>query len=141
MNKSARAIIIAATAIVAGVAFFISAAGAAELLAVGQRNCPYCKAWEIEVGSVYAKTNEGKLAPLRRIRIDELASAAYAFNEPVIYAPTFVLLNGETEIGRITGYSDASMFWGLLNVLLRKGEPDAPTATKKVGNRSSKSDG
>ena len=141
MNRPVHAIVIAAAAIVAGLAFFISAAGAAELLVVSQRNCPYCKAWEIQIGSLYAKTDESKLAPLRRIRIDELAGAAYVFKEPVIYAPTFVLLNGKTEIGRITGYSDVSMFWGLLNVLLREGNSDVPAGAQKVGNRSRKSDG
>jgi hypothetical protein len=141
MKAPTHAIVIVSAAIIAGMASFPSAALAAELLVVSQRNCPNCKAWDIEVGSLYTKTEEGKSAPLRRIWIDERAGAAYIFKEPVAYAPTFVLLDGKAEIGRIVGYSDASMFWGLLSELLRKIGPDAPATMKNVENRSKNSDG
>ncbi len=93
---------------------------------VSRSSCPYCKAWEIEVGSVYAKTAESRIAPLRRVEIDDISSVShYRFKEPVIYTPTFILLAGDVEIGRIVGYSDEAMFWGLLGALLDKVEPEA----------------
>ena len=133
--------VFAAAVLIARVVSSISAATAAELLVVNQPNCPYCKAWDMEVGSVYERIDEARIAPLRRVWLDELAGKPYRFNEPVLYAPTFVLLDGTVEIGRITGYSDASMFWGMLNLLLRKVGPATPAATKTVANRSANPDG
>lgn len=125
MKPLARAIL-ALAALTLGVAGLGSAAQAVELLVVGQRNCAACKAWEMDVGSVYARTDEGERAPLRRIRIEDLSGAGFRFRSPVVAAPTFVLLDGKAEIGRITGYSDAAAFWGSLNALLRKVRPDYP---------------
>jgi len=96
------------------------ASRAAELLIVTRPNCPYRKVWEIQVGSVYAKTAEGKTAPLRRMAIEDIPGTAYVFDEPVLYTPTFVLLDEEMEVGRIVGYSDEAAFWGLLQELLTR---------------------
>jgi len=104
-----------------------SAAPAAELLAVSRPNCAYCKAWEIEVGGIYAKTAEARVARLRRVRIDEIPPLGYDFSEPVLYTPTFVLVDRVREIGRITGYSDQATFWGSLGALFRRSELDAPS--------------
>jgi hypothetical protein len=93
---------------------------AAELVAVMRADCPYCRAWDIEVGRVYERTQEGRAAPLRRIDIGNVGQAPYEFSEPVRYTPTFILVDGGRELGRIVGYSDESMFWGLLSGLLGK---------------------
>jgi hypothetical protein len=98
----------------------VSAVNAAELVAVMRTDCPYCKAWEIEVGRVYERTQEGRAAPLRRIDIGDVGEARYEFSEPVRYTPTFILIDDGREKGRIVGYSDESMFWGLLSGLLSK---------------------
>lgn len=135
MITSIRTVLIAVAAIIAAAGSVIPAQ-AAELLYVSQANCPYCKAWDIEVGSVYSKTGEARIAPLRRVSIEALDDDAYRFREPVRYAPTFVLLERNAEVGRITGYSDASMFWGMLNLLLLKIQPDAPAAMQPIANRS-----
>jgi hypothetical protein len=95
-------------------------AQAAELLMVSNSTCPYCKAWEIEVGSIYDKTAESKSAPLRRIDIKLIATMPFVFKEPVPYTPTFILLDKDVEVGRIVGYSDDATFWGLLNERLSK---------------------
>lgn len=96
------------------------ASRAAELLVVTRPNCPYCKVWEIQVGSIYDKTEEGRTAPLRRMAIEDIPGTAYVFDEPVLYTPTFVLLDEEMEVGRIVGYSDEAAFWGLLDELLTR---------------------
>jgi len=135
MNLFTHARVLAAKSAVTALLLIISAlitpsAGScAELLVVSRPNCGYCKAWEIEVGSIYAKTAEGKVAHLRRVRIDELAMLRYDFSEPVIYTPTFVLVDRGREIGRITGYSDQAMFWGSLAALLRQSGSGAPSPT------------
>jgi len=99
----------------------VSAVNAAELVAVMRTDCPYCKAWDIEVGRVYERTQEGRIAPLRRIDIGNVGDASYQVSEPVRYTPTFILVDDDgREKGRIVGYSDESMFWGLLSGLLSK---------------------
>ena len=45
--------------------------------------------------------------------------------EPVIAAPTFVLVDKGREIGRITGYLNDDAFWGLLGSLVTGMEHDA----------------
>ena len=49
-----------------------------------------------------------------------------AFDKPVRSSPTFVLVDGGREIGRITGYPGAEFFWPLLGELIAKLDP--PTA-------------
>ena len=98
----------------------VSAVNAAELVAVMRASCPYCRAWDIEVGRVYERTQEGRTAPLRRIDIDNVGEAPYGLSEPVRYTPTFILVDDGRELGRIVGYSDEGMFWGLLSGLLSK---------------------
>jgi hypothetical protein len=98
----------------------VSAVNAAELVAVMRTDCPFCKAWDIEVGRVYERTQEGRIAPLRRIDIGNVGETPYEFSEPVRYTPTFILVDGRREKDRIVGYSDESMFWGLLSGLLSK---------------------
>lgn len=96
---------------------------AAELLVVTSPTCPYCKVWEIEVGSIYDKTEESKRAPLQRIDIKRIDTVPYRFREPVRYTPTFILLDKSIEVGRIVGYSNDAAFWGLLDELLTKLQP------------------
>lgn len=99
-------------------------ADAAELVAVGRASCPYCKAWEIEVGAIYGRTPEARIAPLRRIDIDAVGNLPYRLREPVLYAPTFIVIDGGIEIGRIVGYSDEANFWGELDEVLAKLKPE-----------------
>jgi hypothetical protein len=75
-------------------------------------------AWDEEVGVVYHKTVEGRLAPLRRISIHETRPADLRPITGVRYSPTFVLIDGGHEVGRIVGYPGEDHFWGLLQVLL-----------------------
>lgn len=92
-------------------------AAAAELIMFDQPGCPWCARWDREVAPVYPKTELGQRAPLRRVDIraarpDELKTIA-----GVRYTPTFVLIDGGTEIGRIVGYLGEDQFWGLLQEL------------------------
>ena len=93
---------------------------AAELVVFGSPHCPWCEAWEGEVGAIYPKTAEGRLAPLRRIDIDQPRPPELAEIDRVVFTPTFVLLVEGREVGRILGYPGEAHFWGLLGSLLRK---------------------
>ena len=91
---------------------------AAELVMYTRHGCPFCLRFEREVAPVYAKTPEGKAAPLRRIDLPAGGVRGEGLREPVIATPTFVLVDDGREVGRITGYLNDDMFWGLLGRLV-----------------------
>ena len=87
-----------------------------QLVMVEDRGCRYCLLWDREVGRGYARTPEGQVAPLKRVtRNSKLLSGL----SPVIYTPTFILVDGNRELGRITGYPGQMYFWEELSALLR----------------------
>ena len=104
---------------------------AAELLMFEEQGCVWCRRWDAEVGVAYPKTPEGRRAPLRRVDIHGPKPADIALTAPVRATPTFVLVEDGREIGRITGYPGADFFWGMLEGLMAKLEPEAPVAKPK----------
>jgi len=109
-----------AAAIVA-IAVLVSApASAAELIMLEEDGCPWCEAWNEEVGVVYHKTTEGKLAPLRRLDIHAPLPADLKFLIKGGYTPTFVLVDNGRELGRIRGYPGEDFFWGLFGQMLKR---------------------
>jgi hypothetical protein len=101
-----------------------SAARAAELIMVERAGCSVCVRWEREIAPIYPKTPEGVRAPLRRVDIG--AADRLGLTEPVRFTPTFVIVDHGQEVGRITGYSNDDMFWGLLGRLLTRLDPSGP---------------
>lgn len=91
---------------------------AAELVMFYSPVCEWCEVWEREVGVVYSKTPEGRIAPLRRLDIDEPRPKTLSTIDAVIYTPTFVLMENGQEVGRILGYIGEYQFWGLLGPLV-----------------------
>ncbi|MDP2802175.1 MAG: thioredoxin family protein [Phreatobacter sp.] len=105
------------TSLAAGTA--ASPAYALELLMFERAGCPWCVRWNREVAPAYEASEEGRIAPLRRINMDRGQPAGLALKLPVHYSPTFVLMHEGREIGRLIGYIDASTFWGLLTKMVR----------------------
>lgn len=95
-------------------------AGAAELrlLMFDQPGCIYCARWEAEIGPIYPVTDEAKTAPLTRIDIHDALPDGVALDRPATLTPTFVLLDGGRESGRIEGYPGEDFFWFLLGELI-----------------------
>jgi hypothetical protein len=93
---------------------------AAELVMFERRGCAYCARWHEEIGPIYPKTPESRAAPLRRVDLDQSRPDDLAHLAPVGFAPTFVLVEGEREVGRILGYPGQDFFWGLLGELLAR---------------------
>lgn len=94
-------------------------AAALELVMFSRPGCPYCVKWDREVAPIYVISEEGKRAPLVRRDISA-RTPALKLMEPVIYTPTFVLVDQGAEIGRITGFINDDMFWGTLGKLLQR---------------------
>ena len=95
-----------------------AAASAAELVMFTRDGCPWCERFEREVGPIYPRTAEGRIAPLRRVEVIAGGTSLPGLREPVVAAPSFVLFDGGREIGRITGYQGDDAFWGLLGKML-----------------------
>ena len=93
---------------------------AAELLMFSQGGCPSCVRWDREVGSIYDKTAEAAILPLRRIDIARQTASNVTLSSRILYTPTFVVVDGGREVGRITGYIHDDAFWGLLGSLAGK---------------------
>ena len=112
-----------------------STAHAAELIMFRRAGCPYCLAWDRDVGAIYAKTEIGRKIQIQQIELGN-ARLKISLKSPVIYTPTFVLVEHDREIGRIEGYPGESFFWGLLQGLVQRlhsqplnGLPTAEPAT------------
>lgn len=112
--------------------FSIASASAAELVMYTRAGCPFCVRFEREVAPIYPKTREGRVAPLQRIELRAGGISEPSLQEPVVATPTFVLMKNGREAGRITGYLNDDMFWGLLGQLIAAIEtvPQTETVSK-----------
>ena len=95
-------------------------AQAAELVLFETLGCPWCLAWDKEVGVIFHKTAEARTAPLRRFDIGDPRPPELAALPGILYTPTFVLMDGSREVGRIVGYPGEDLFWGLFGALLAR---------------------
>jgi thioredoxin-related protein len=82
--------------------------------------CPWCEAFNRDVGAIYAKTEEALRAPLRRVDIDTALPPDLAFIQVERLTPLFVLVDKDREIGRIRGYGGPEPFWTQLFMLMEK---------------------
>jgi len=102
-------------------------AWAAELVMMEQDGCPWCERWHEEIGVIYNKTTEGKIAPLRVVNIHGPWPEDLKNIRKERFTPTFVLINDGNEIDRLRGYTGDEFFWFLLNEMLDKlpNKPDS----------------
>ena len=107
-------------------------AQAAELIVFEQKGCVWCQRFDREIVPAYARTAEGKRAPLRRVDIAKPVPDDLSFIVRERFTPVFVLVENGAEFGRIRGYPGETFFWGLLANLLEqldRGEPSSPAPT------------
>ena len=90
----------------------------AELLMYRRAGCPWCLAWDREIGPIYDKTSTGRRTPLRQLDLDQ-SRPDVVLKAPIIYTPTFVLIEEGREVARIEGYPGEHFFWGMLDNLAR----------------------
>lgn len=96
-------------------AALIARAETTSLIMVDDPACHYCRLWNREVGGGYARTAEGRAAPLMRVRLNSKALSNFS---PVVYTPTFILVRSGREVGRITGYPGQVYFWEELSAIM-----------------------
>jgi len=105
---------------VLGGAAVAPAAAETRLLMLDQPACEWCARWDAEVGTVYARTAEGRQAPLLRTDIHGPLPQGVSLARRARYTPTFVLLEDGAEIDRIEGYPGEAFFYGLLQQMLER---------------------
>lgn len=93
------------------------AGGQLRLIMFDEIGCPYCRLWEAQVGQYYPNTPIGRRVPLVK---SEISSGEFSFIKGVVYTPTFVLLRGDKELGRITGYPGEEFFWAYLQSMVER---------------------
>ena len=118
---------LAALAALVAVVSIASAVDAAELYMFRRDGCVWCAKWDREIGPIYPKTEFEKRAPLRLINLDHDREPAIV-HAPIHYTPTFVLVEGGKELGRIEGYPGDLFFWPRLEGLLAHLPAPAPNA-------------
>jgi hypothetical protein len=99
-------------------------AQALELLMFRRAGCPWCLQWDRAIGPIYGKTEFGRTAPIRMVDLDR-DKPDVELARPVVFTPTFVLVAGKRERGRIEGYPGEDFFWARLERLVRE-HADAP---------------
>ena len=90
------------------------------LMMVEQDGCPWCERWKAEIGPIYPKTAEGRIAPLAKVMIQDPLEKGITLNSPPVYTPTFILLNDGQEVGRIEGYQSDEFFWWFMETMIKK---------------------
>ncbi len=94
---------------------------AAQLVMFERKYCPWCVRWKKDIGSFYHKTDEGKIAPLRIVDMDEKRPDDLKNIRGLVWSPTFVLLDDDgREVGRMEGYQNEEAFWIGLDALIEK---------------------
>ena len=91
-----------------------------QLLMIDDTACPYCELWEEEIGYMYIKTEEGKLAPLIRLHYGEKIPEDISLISDPIVTPTFILLKDNKEKYRIEGYPGEEFFWSFLSEYIQR---------------------
>lgn len=85
------------------------------LLMIHSDHCPWCEAFDEEVGASYNKTAEGQLYPLEKIDFFETFPERYQILSPASFTPTFIIVKDNAEVGRIEGYPGLDLFWWRLS--------------------------
>ena len=99
----------------------------AELIVFEQKGCVWCQRFDREIAPAYARTAEGKRAPLRRVDIAKPLPDDLNFVTRERFTPVFVLVENGAEFGRIRGYPGETFFWGLLANLIERLDRGEPT--------------
>ena len=85
------------------------------LIYIYSPECGACRQFDREVGPIYSKTDESVALPLERVLIDDWQADQHQLvdcaSAEVIGTPTFLQIQDCRELDRITGYSDAELFW------------------------------
>lgn len=93
----------------------LQAVAETRLIMVTSDHCPFCRAWERDVGAIYDRSPYAPNMPLTRVEMGAPLPDDIVLTGPVMGTPTFLIVNDGREIDRQRGYDDAEMFWWWLS--------------------------
>ena len=120
LSKFKVKLVLSALAIILVISGAGKVVAAAELVLFETLGCEWCEQWNENIGVIYAKTAEGKFAPLRRVEIANEPPADLKHLRAAAFTPTFVVIDQGREVGRIIGHPGDDFFWPLLTQILKK---------------------
>ena len=98
----------------------VMVAAETRLIMFEKTGCYWCARWQREIGPIYPKTVEGRLAPLTVLNVSRALPEGITLARRAAYTPTFVLLQDGVEVNRVEGYPGEDFFWGLLDMMLKE---------------------
>lgn len=81
-----------------------------ELIIFQAEGCVYCRVFRREVLPEYAKVYGSGGMPIKFLDVNEIGSLESALASPLTIVPTAVIMAGGREVGRISGYTDKTVF-------------------------------
>jgi len=93
----------------------LQAVAETKLIMVTSDHCPFCRAWERDVGAIYDRSPYAPNMPLTRVEMGAPLPDDIVLTGPVLGTPTFLIVSDGREIDRQRGYDDAEMFWWWLS--------------------------
>ncbi len=93
----------------------LQAVAETRLIMVTSDHCPFCRAWERDVGAIYDRSPYAPNMPLTRVEMGAPLPDDIVLTGPVLGTPTFLIVSDGREIDRQRGYDDAEMFWWWLS--------------------------
>lgn len=93
-----------------------------QLLMVEKHDCVYCRAWDRNIGPGYAVSRAGRAAPLLRVDVHGPYPDGLVLARRPFVTPTFILLDGGSEVGRLEGHMTAEQFHPALSALLAQAQ-------------------
>ncbi|MBL6432252.1 MAG: hypothetical protein HPM95_18725 [Alphaproteobacteria bacterium] len=103
---------------------------AAELIMFEQRGCEWCERWNAEIGPIYPKTEEGRLAPCAGSTFTKNAEDL-RWLRPEVFTPSFALIHEGREYGRIRGYPGEDFSGDCLPRWSRNTDKPQPTRRRR----------
>ena len=97
-----------------------NAAADDRLIMITSEYCPYCQAWERDVGAVFNKSPYAAKLPLTRVEIGSKMPNNILLRKPIVGTPTFVIIRNGEEIDRQRGYVDREIFYWWLSEHMAK---------------------
>lgn len=88
------------------------------LVMIEQDGCAWCARWNTEIAPIWLQTDEGAIAPLRRVDLHAPLPEDLTLNSPVLFTPTFVLTEAGAELSRLEGYPGANFFWPIISGMI-----------------------
>lgn len=120
MTKASFIIRLAIAALAVTLISAASARAEVRLMMAEEPGCLWCARWHEEIGHIYPKTDEGAVAPLRRVNLLDPMPSDVVLARRINFTPTFILLVEGVETNRIEGYPGDDFFWGLLGQMLEQ---------------------